>query len=472
MSNENNRYNHIHSVIDVPITAIPGGSLPLLVLKDGQIFNQAAMYARQLQRQGYSSSKIRKAVMSIGLLYDLHERITNGKQLTPSESRMLLEKFAESRLYGSIEPQKWHAKDLEWQDVRFQTAKQDIQNVRDFGRFCTDNFGYDPICGMENYTDVIRKAFETSMRRKTSLLFHLNGPLSRSSAYRERELFRSKNRVAQTGQTIPKSFPCDKVDQLIDETNNIRDKLCILLQAKGSPRTSELMHLYLSDVSLNRRDGTAKIVLGHPSDSPFLWIDKKGTKKTGTRRTYLKEMYGLIPRNQYGEKHPLHAGWKGMLYDDKSRLESEVYWLDIEAGRLFYQLHKKYVMTIRKNVPNIHPYYLVSTNRDSFGEPLKIKNYQNQFSAACRRIGLDSSDEGSHPHGLRHYYGYYCVDQLRMRVEDIQIAMHHVLSSSTQVYLHVRTQTIRDVMGKAQNKMKREKTEQEFKDFLAIQDHD
>jgi integrase len=139
-----------------------------------------------------------------------------------------------------------------------------------------------------------------------------------------------------------------------------------------------------------------------------------------------------------------------MLMDDGKRCQSEVQWLNDEAGRLFAKLHFQYLNETRCLVRDDHPYYFVNERSGTnFGQPLKLSNAIKLFERAVRRVGLSPSDDGVNPHGGRHFYGYYCASILRLPAETTQKLMHHVSLLSTMGYYHRTAEAARDDLRRA-----------------------
>lgn len=399
---------------------------------------------------GIKPETLLKRAKAIGLLYDFYLLEKGGAALGERELQLLAKQFYEARRYG--------CPGLGWTPVSLQTAKNDLTYVSDFSLFCASNFGHLPLNPVEELlvTPLSGKPFyewlsTLSARKKFDMLLHLQGSTQLGQGHLNRLAFRPESRKNGRSQTA-KRFPPDKVLPFIAGAPSIRDKLCWLLLFFGGLRTSELLHLYLRDVSLEK-DGTARVVLAHPRDGVISWVDARGKKQTGTRLAFLQDRYGRVPRDMLPVRHPEHAGWKGMLYEDSRRMESLVYWADPRMGQLFWQLHVQYLRTERLSVPDEHPYYFVSLRGDAFGQALRRENLRKQFYDNAERLGLSVSADGVNPHGGRHFYGYYCASWLRLAKEQLQKIMHHRSSTATDVYYALDQAVVRNELSAAQERL-------------------
>ena len=439
-----------HSVVELPIAERPGVALPLLFLQDGQVSVFAAAYVRNLDFTGIKPETLLKRVKAIGLLYDYYQLEKGGVPLDERELQLLVKQFYEARRYG--------CPNLGWKPVGMQTAKNDLGYVSDFSLFCASNFGHMAINPSEEVlvTQLAGKGFyewlaTLNARKKFDMLLHVQSATKLGQGVVTRPLFRPESGKNGRSQTA-KRFPPEHVLSFISSAPSIRDKLCWLLLFFGGIRTSELMHLYLRDIT-QEKDGTARVVLAHPRDGAISWADARGKKQNGTRQAFLKDRYGRIPRDMLPVRHPEHAGWKGMLYEDSQRRESQVYWSDPRMGQLFWQLHVQYLRTERLRVPDDHPYYLVSLRGETYGMPLRRDNLRKQFYDNAARIGLSASTDGVNPHGGRHFYGYYGASWLRLAKEQLQKLMHHRSATATDVYYALDQAVVRAELVKAQEKL-------------------
>lgn len=447
-----------HSVVELLVSVHETNqSVPVLFLKDGELSLYGLAWARNmLVVENKSPMHLSKAVNAAGLLFDFYVGVYGSKPLVSDEMSILMQRFFEARIYGN--------RLLGWKPVRRKTAIRDVRYSSEFCRFCAQNLGTFPINAMEkrfvgdlNVSSQMGHYAKLETRKTWDMLYHLMPSTSQGQGVKEGFSFDpAPDRITQKANHD--YFPPDKVLQLISATENLRDKLAFLILFFGGVRESELLHLYVTDISAP--DGEAKINIAHPGLSRYTWDDTFRGEQAGSRSDFLAERYELTPRNKYGLKNPLHAGWKGMLYTRKN-YESDFYWLVPEIGRLFAQLHRRYIREFRYGTVDSHPYYFINLQNDQFGTALKISNLTKSFYRAAKRVGLSASDPGVNPHGARHFYGYFCASYLKIPMEKTQVMMRHAQISSTQVYYSIDERVIRDELKKGYDRLT-----QDIPDFI------
>jgi integrase len=440
----------IYSIIQIPITeGGKGSSIPLMLLESGQPSRLTLSWTRhRALNEGYRNAALTKAAHAIGRFYDFYTLEKKCKPLNDGELRILLAQFFEARRFG--------LPSLGWQPVRRKTAKADAVWVEDFVTWCRENLQHaSPDKSETLFLDNLNLEQQFSPRpgnanrKKWDLLIHLhpssatgNGGANTSGGYAGKNTTSAKE---------AKHFPPNHVWALIKSTRSIRDKLFLLLLFFGGIRISEALHIYATDVTV-AADGVARVVLGHPHDGHYEWIDYNGKIFKSTRGEFLKSRYDVGPRNFLAVNHPLHAGWKGMMMDDGTRAEAVVHWLRDDAGILFGKLHKRYMRETRTRMLDRHPYYFINEREGFFGTPLKLSNAEKLFNRAAARVGLPNTLPGVNPHGARHFYGFYCASVLRLSLEVTQRLMHHVCIESTETYYALSLETVRGELLAAQKR--------------------
>lgn len=444
----------LHSIATIPILeGALGASLPFLFLEDGELSILALAWVRQkMLNEAVSPSTVAKAVAAIGRFYDFYMLEKKGAVLASNELPLTLSQFYEARRFGLAS--------TGWTPVKQATAVNDVRAVSEFTEWCTNNFGNAAVNPREkvlvsclNLSE--QRAFRVKLAssKRWNPLHHLAPSTKEGQGVVTRSAFNPSRGTRSKTSSGKKYFPPDKVWTFIGATSSIRDKLYFLLLFFGGLRISEPLHLFATDVSI-RPDGTARVLLGHPQDGAYKWFGADKKQHSGNRATFLAERYGLGARNLLAENDPLHAGWKGMAFDDPNRSESEVHWIREDASQLFARLHSEYIRTVRSKLKDVHPYYFVN-ERDgpTYGLPLKASNISKAFIRAADRISVSTRLAGVNPHGGRHFYGYYCASILRLPIETTQKVMHHQSMLSTEVYYALSGEAVRSEMMMAQARL-------------------
>lgn len=408
-----------HAVVHLAIDAVDAQTLPVVIEIDDPanpaISISVAKFARYQQLQGTRSYEaISKSVVAIGKLRDYYKLVCNDMALGPGMLRTFLEEFLAAFDRGTV---------LGWRPASNQQYLFTRSAVFDYVKFLMDTSLPFWSVGEAKFVEACRESWISLSHAEKSLLFHTKSRSRKKGGGRKRQT---------AGLTQFKPFPPHLVQDLIEETNNPRDKLLFGLLAYGGKRLSELLHLFVVDISV--RGAELLVELKHPSYAPMTWTNQAHQQVTGQRREFLRAMHNLLPRTEHGANRSA-AGWKGMKFDDQAAFSSEVYWIR-EAGQYLLHLHREYLHGARAAVPKRdHPYYFVAQD----GEPLTIKAFEKQFQLACRRLEKKRGVKlkGYGPHSLRHFYGFYCADVLKADLLLIQKWMGHMQIESTAVYAHI-----------------------------------
>ena len=424
-----------HAVVHLAISNSDCRTIPLLLdltqPTEFQICLSTVAYARYLQIQGnLGYSSIYKEVSIIGKLRDYYQLVKRSEAVTPQGMRRLLDEFLYAFDTGSV---------LGWEPAGSGEYAQARLGVYDYAKWLIDNSDIQWPASELQLIEAMRDSWTSISHQDKSLLFHTK---KRAKTKRTRGRKRST-----TGLRQSRPFPPHLVVQLIESTRNIRDKLIFGVLAFGGRRVSELANTFLSDVAQDK-DGLT-VLLGHPSNSNIVWVNRLGAERKTTRKVFLKDGFDLMPRTDHGAETTA-AGWKGIKYDDTVAKESDMYFI-LGAERYLLNLHEKYLYEYRAVLPKKpHPYYLVALD----GTPLKLKAIERQFRLACRRLERKHgiSLEGYGLHSLRHYYGFYCTEVLKIDLLWLQKYMGHTQPSSTAVYSHISKDRAHQELRRAEKK--------------------
>lgn len=437
----------IHTIVHLGISALDCETMPTLILFPDANFPHAsfvvARYVRYLQREGHASYRtITRDVRYIGLLFDYYFLVAKKNGNNTDDWESLIEDFMLAFDTGSV---------LGWSPANTQDYTYCKSTIKHFGSFVNKGGNKKALLPNEEreLEDSISKSYLYSSHLKHSLLFHVK---RKTSNAREQHLERKRGRKRDiSGSQMVKYFPPEYVPLLIEETKSVRDKIFLLMLAYGGRRQCEVNQLFVNDIEPT--NGRLGVQLAHPSTSSMSWINKAGKKTTGTRAGFLQTMYGLKPRIDLGSK-PTNVGWKGMKFDDVQNQKSYMWFIREEVEKYLLVLHMQYMRETRSAYTH-HPYYFVDQN----GEPLKLKSMQKQINAACKRLEKKYGIclDGLKGHSLRHHYGFYCADVLKLDLLMIRKYMGHKQLSSTAIYTHISPEKARLTLQNAQDRAKLEK---------------
>lgn len=433
------------SLILIPISERNGGLFPFLLLGNGEISFSAAKFALALSREGWSDEKIHQCLKAIGKFYTFHFKKHQDSKTPFTNGHEIIGSYAESRFRGTISADGYDETNLFWKRVNYTTVGREIYYLNLFSDFCHRYLNANNINPTEDrFIKTFKNYKDLRDQGLSDALVHLDG-VRKGRKPRNYELNKKNN---ECNPKLPKFITTNILIDLIEHgCINPRDKMLLLLMGFGGLRISEPLHIYTHDVMRNFLSTSAsKVILAHPSNG--LVETQKNDKYIKIRRAdYLREYFKRLPRNEMGKGHIEYVGWKGMQIDNKEYEENYVFWLEEEiTGAYFRKLLESYIsdnkslfLTNRLN----HPYLFFNIQRDRnielYGKPLTYINAQEIFYAACKRINL----KGYSPHSCRHHYGYYTANILKLPPETLQRQLRHRQITSTDIYYHMTSQTIR-----------------------------
>lgn len=459
-----------HSIIRAPIAAANGRVLPILVLEDGSVFTPGVEWLCTGKLLSLAPKTLSDAVQALGLLYDYYCAAYKRRVVNASELDRMLVAFGEAVLHGTINQNGDCPFGLYWRG-RPDRAVRLAQHVQRFCAFVSgERWDHCADHADDGLLPKLRQSWGCVVRRYDgSLLAHL---AHARRTERAPALVRSRTSHA-VDDARPTPFPSEYVLPLITEgcrrerrlsdrslpevlrTYNVRDVLAFLLLIGGGLRTEELFHIFSNDIYAPENDGKVRVNLYHPVRGAITWTPLAARRPTTTsREIFLKERYGLTPRNLYDDRHPLWAGWKGLLLTHGApRFYAQVFWIHPFFGQLFWGLHDMYMKHIRLPCGNRHPYYFVSLGRSSMGDPWTVGSFQEAWQKALKRIGLTQNRlHGTNPHAARHWYGQRAADMgIDPRIR--QVMMHHRSIISQLRYQRPSAEQVNDHIDLAHKRM-------------------
>lgn len=407
------------------------GCLPVLI-DDGRINSDVLRFVQHQKELGRAPSTLNRSATELGKFSDF----IRWASARLSE-RPIIKAFFQTLVHGNAE--------LAWERIGAETAKSHVESVAKFIDDYCENRGLEspnpfievPRSWASTVTELIR-------RHKSDPLYHLFFTTQKSRT-RKRRLVMPLESIDQAlpikTRNPEKTFCLEEFIKLVEFEKNPRDRMIWLLLGGGGLRESEVVHLFSSDISLDADSSQAAVLLAHPT------LGLLNSNNTGpTRQSYLKQHFGLLPRNQLPVFDTHYAGWKGIRF--QKHATAGVTWLHPSFGDLAWTSYVDYLRLRSATNANHHPWCFVNLKHDVMGDPMTLGNLYQLLSAACKRLGLRSP---RNPHSLRHMYVDTIVRVLGIPLEQAQIMVRHRNPQSTAVYVNIAKELTRrslETLGK------------------------
>ena len=495
-----------YQTVWVYANAFPGREIPLVLLgnaKPGYVINQWIFY---LLDEEITPSRLEIYVRALCHLYAFAMARYPAGQFKPGEQEELLKDFIDAKKLGTdtycIKPDERSAwlmnLGLYWKPLfrRTNTIKLYLEAINQFDQW---QVTFHKSKALNPYEERVMTAWEIycdfQQRTGWDPFVYLYGARQHIARDYQTNVYgkylHKRYKIESHRRKSPKAFPLDRFVDLVEQSQNPRDKLLWLLMGGGSLRSSETLHLFLSDVEgIDPKHGDARIILADPEYGYVRWTDTKGNQHYETREKYFAQEFtnpffsgnhilkNLQPRTLYGRRNTrLHAGYKGMTFGDDNTVQTlffspdkkqayddhYLWWMHKVYGQVFAFYFKKYLekyywsnpftgQTNPKGWP-WHPWLFICTNRNNYGMPFTMSALKQAWQRALKRIGMEDSGYGLH--SLRHMYGAYCANILKIPIETTQILMHHASITSTQTYYRLTSKTIKNMLTQAATMDKR-----------------
>lgn len=423
--------------------------LPAIYTESGLLISHLRYLAENAYKSG---SWLDRSVFAVMLLI----RYVNVNQSVFEDATSLLRSFSQCLSLGTVNPSTFEDESrLYWSPRSSEDANTLLGHITNYTDWLSEQPEYDQqrINKFRKATSVEQRLNWCAYYHKHARVFlnHLSSPYkSAFSLNRVRQVQAHQRASIQVGTT--KRFPASEIRRLLDlgmvkpksrvdekgkQTPDYKNQAITLLMHYGGVRKSEVFHLYLSDIHVDRERSEAIVRIYHPSEggSP--------DPRYRNRREYLSREFGLKPRTDYTKSERLHSGWKGPLLSDRDKF-FQVQFFPPEKASEFLLVWRDYLLYQRKEPRSFeeHPYAFTNSK----GQPETLKNYQRMHGDAVKRIGLEHSKAlGTTEHGHRHAYGYRLANHGFSQVE-IQKAMHHKSPDSCLVYLQPTDEELRLIM--------------------------
>lgn len=400
--------------------------MPVLFCRDtvGEcVFSRESLAWAYAQLSAYSSGKILSNIRAVSKFTDFYMATSADVGMSIDDLEYLVYAFVSTRLTGTLDSDgKSRIEGLAWKPAQFSTVQQEFISIVKYMDFCSTHFGQVIIADAFRSSpkkSFFQRLYEVRQQKNRDMLVHLNAA---------RDYWKEMAGVGRyqlpsvayepPGRSVEvRNFPTvDEVKLIIKNTDNVVYKAIFIAAAFGGLRISEILNTWSVDVlpgeyrahffSEPQREfnDTVLYLRADPIHSTYCGEISDDSR---TRAQYLEAEFGVRPRPTLHKTDPLYAGWKGTMYTG-ARLTHQVFFIDPEAARLFEDcVHEVQDFLRIIKTGERHPYLFVITSdpsRRHIGEPVKIRNVEQAFERACRRVGITPHKFGRNIHGLRHYY--------------------------------------------------------------------
>jgi len=459
-----------------------------LVFLDGHPSYAINEWISYLLDEQITNSRLEQFTRSICQLYDF-SRARFGLSVSDKEIQLLIPQFIDAKVYGTDGLCSNNSKDylknlgLNWKPVKRKTVQNHyLGAINDFDKWQSTYHHSDRLNPSEKRLMTHFEQYNDFKNRKNwDMLVHLypskvnERESFKHSAYGKFEHSRKKNRKSNK---LKKSFPIDRFIELIDSAPNPRDKLLWLLMGGASLRRSEPLHLFFTDIEGMNNYGELKVLLDDPEDGMIEWSDLSGNNHVTTREKYVESNFknmdlpdghklrDLQVRTKYGRRNVgLNAGFKNMTFSDSdastailgtvdSRIvdRNHAFWIDPRLGKKAKDVYDEYVNeyvyvnphTGKTNPSGFpyHPWLFININKNDYGTPMSISGVKRAWGRAIERLNLQGCGLGLH--SLRHFYGYYGANVLKIPDTMMMAMFHHSSIESTKTYYVLDKAVIRN----------------------------
>lgn len=444
--------------------------IPLLMTEEGEL-SPLTDYLLYLNANGRSKSMLEKVIRAVAMLLDFME--ANADAFADPEK--LFQAFVRRLYSGTASEAGLDPSGLYWVPASEATVRERIIVLTGFTDWLADMQGTKPLNPLRKATPYEERLHYTAWfrRNQNDFLGHIKDKSIGTTVKRARSI-KGRTPMAKT-EDDALSFPTARFETFFiqgiggakDPRVALRDKLITLLMHGSGLRISEAMLLWVTDVFENPADPSQALVRIYSERegvAPEGWKSRKGVR---TRKAYLKEKFGRIPRCEM--KGTQYLGWKAKLVDDKDGYLI-AQWFPVDFGRVFMVLWKTY-LKFRAAADVHHPYAFISFDSKAFGNPYTINAFNQNYAAGLRRIGLEPNKaDGLDPHGHRHNYGRRLtqagIDPLIRKK-----CLHHKSLESQTVYTLPGHQDVSNMLSVASEQLSRPDAKIMATDWKVLVEH-
>jgi integrase len=433
----------------------PEGSkrLPFLFIEsiDGAVsWHREALVYANASVVAYDLASIERDVEIIGRFYDFFRVFWQRGALPEDALDYLVYAYLVWRHNGTIAEGASRFGGLRWKPLAVEALRSEFKALVRYFRFSSRTWGHVSLGEAQRALGVdgtpLRRMTAAVALGERDFLVHLAASREYWARHFGIEILMPPVATAARGgegASLRAVMPEEEVWELIESERNPVYRALWLVGGFGGIRISEQLNAWQVDVLPGSYRRLAFAYEGG-DDILFLRADPVRSRYIGdigkpgpTRRQFLQEQYGMLPRKELGRSHPLYAGWKGTMYINGALLLSEVFWLNGRAARMFAdcageirEFHRLHQTSKR------HPFFYVNIadpTGEFRGDILKISNVESAWDRACLRCGLEPHRWGRSIHGLRHFYKAL-AKSLGISRDELQIMMGHKRAESQDDY--------------------------------------
>ncbi len=309
--------------------------IPLLMTEEGEL-SSLTDYLLYLHSNGRSKSTLEKAVRAVAMLLDYME--ANADAFTDPEK--LFQAFVRRLYSGTASESGIDPSGLYWVPASEATVRERIIALTGFTDWLADTQGTKPLNPLRKATPLDERLNYAAWfrRNQNDFLGHIKDKSISTTVKRARSikgrtpLTKMEDDAISFPNAMFEAFFTQGIGGAKDPRVALRDKLILLLMHGAGLRVSEAILPWVTDVFENPSDPSQALVRIYNERegvAPEGWKSRKGER---TRKVYLKEKFGRIPRCDM--KGTQYLGWKSRLVDDKEGFLI-AQWFPVDFAKVF-----------------------------------------------------------------------------------------------------------------------------------------
>lgn len=423
-------------------------SIPILITEQGEL-TTVTDYLLHLETSGKSIGTINRVLRATSKLVDFmatHCDIFD-------DPKLLFQSFSKRLYTGTIGEDGLDSSGLYWIPTSISESRLLIAALTGLTDWLAQNNNTISLNPLRQATPHEERLNYAAWFRKNQndFLGHLKNTSINSTTKKARiikgrtPLIKTEDDAVAFPERYWENFYLNGIGRAKDPRIALRDKLILLLIHGGGLRISEALLLWITDVFEDPNDPQKAIVRIYSEEegkAPNNWKNHIGDS---TRKAYLKENYGRIPR-----KHILgtnRLGFKSKVVDHRDGY-LQVHWFPTDYGKVFMSLWRNYIK-YRSVSDSFHPYAFISFSQKSFGNPYTQSAFNENYNNALRRINLTpNKSEGIDPHGHRHNYGRR-LEKAQLSPLLIRKCMHHKSLEAQIPYTQKNNEEVSSILDHA-----------------------